>query len=794
MNLKILAILQKEVRIFFNSFLGFIFLIIFVGLHSWLFFKSFFLIGQSSMDAFFSILPWTLLFLVPSISMRIWAEEYRQGTIEILLTSGTPIWRIILSKFLSGAFLLLIALILTLPIAYTVIYYGNPDIGIIITSYIGALLLGMSYLAIGQYISSITKNQMVAFLLSIFVCFLFYIIGEPVVTTFLPTFLTSLLQYIGIGNHYYSTIIGVIDTRDIFFYLCFIFIFLYFNYLSLKSNYKSKKINILVLSTVFIVAIFAVNLLSSVKYSRFDFTEDKIYTFSDSTKKILSSIEKPVKVKVFLSNNLPPQAVKLSKDLKNNLSEFYKLADGNFELEYIDPIKNEEYQQLAAQFGISHMNLQLFSNDKQERVSVYISLAIVDEDKNVSADAKFEEKYRKYEVISDITSISGLELEFVKAIKKVSSKDLKKAAILDAYSTTKVVSGINDTSETESTPLLDVIKGNYDVEFVELNDKDTKELDGIDTLFIIGIKENLSNEIAEKIIKFVENGGNLVFLADKFYASEKNETMLYNTDFSNLLNRFGISISNNIVVDKYNVNATFKTQFGYTNMPYVFFVNLKNFSNTNIITKKISSLVLPWTSYLEIKNIPDVSITTLAKTSRYSSIVKTKEMVKEEVKKYGEDEDKTDLITPEIAENIDKETEKEKEFVEVLKEKNISLNPDQNFDFTSSETNSLPVAVLAKGQNTGQVFVMSNSRFLNGQFIGQVRGNYELIANLVDYFSYGDDFITIRSKVAQDRPIEHPDSVTIPKFINTILIPVLILVTFFTRIYLRNRKKHWHFE
>ena len=222
----ILAIIQKEFRIFFNSAIGYVFLAVFLSFSGWMFFRMFFLLGQVDMRDFFLLLPWTFLFLIPSFTMRSWAEETRSGTIETLFTSGISPIKIVLAKASSIGLFLLLALALTLPFALSIASLGNLDWGVVWISYLGALLLGCAYISIGLLVSAITKNQIVAFLISILVCFAFYIVGEGFVTIFFPSFVGEILGQIGLGAHYKSMIRGVIDTRDIIFYVSFISIFL----------------------------------------------------------------------------------------------------------------------------------------------------------------------------------------------------------------------------------------------------------------------------------------------------------------------------------------------------------------------------------------------------------------------------------------------------------------------------------------------------------------------------------------------------------------------------------------
>jgi len=226
---KIYTLFKKELMGYFNSPIAYIFLAIFLVVGNWLFFNSFFLIGQANMRNYFILLPWIFLFLTPAITMRLWAEEKRSGTIEFLLTLPITDWQIILGKFFGALAFLGVALLLSITLPATVMSLGQPDLGPIIGSYLGALFMGATYLAIGLFISSLTKNQIVAFMFSIAGCFLLYIVGIDFIVATSPQFLAPVLKFIGIGTHFDNIARGVIDTKDIIYYISFIWLFLWLN-------------------------------------------------------------------------------------------------------------------------------------------------------------------------------------------------------------------------------------------------------------------------------------------------------------------------------------------------------------------------------------------------------------------------------------------------------------------------------------------------------------------------------------------------------------------------------------
>lgn len=223
------TLFKKELMSYFNSPIAYIFIGVFLVVGNWLFFNYFFLIGQASMRNYFSILPWIFLFLSPAITMRLWAEEKKSGTVEFLLTLPITDWQVVLAKFFSALAFLSITLLLTITLPITISIIGDIDVGQIIGSYLGALFLGGSYLALGLFISSLTKNQIIAFVLGLVACFAAFIIGAPFVLASAPQFAMPTMKFLGLGSHFYNISKGVIDSKDIIYYCSFIFIFLWLN-------------------------------------------------------------------------------------------------------------------------------------------------------------------------------------------------------------------------------------------------------------------------------------------------------------------------------------------------------------------------------------------------------------------------------------------------------------------------------------------------------------------------------------------------------------------------------------
>jgi ABC-2 type transport system permease protein len=232
---KTLTLFKRELAGYFATPVAYVFIVIFLILTGMLAFQlgDFYSRGQADLQPFFTWHPWLYLFLIPAISMRLWAEERKLGTIELLMTLPVTLWQTVLAKFLAAWCFTAIALFLTFPMWITVNYLGDPDNGVILASYIGSLLMAGGFLAIGACISAVTKNQVIAFVISVVICFLFILAGLPAVLDFVRPVTTQgiadAVASFSFLTHFASITKGVIEWRDALFFASLIACFLFAN-------------------------------------------------------------------------------------------------------------------------------------------------------------------------------------------------------------------------------------------------------------------------------------------------------------------------------------------------------------------------------------------------------------------------------------------------------------------------------------------------------------------------------------------------------------------------------------
>ena len=238
----ILIIAKRELGAYFGTPLAYVFAVIFVALTGVFafYFGNFFDRGQADLAGFFLYHPWLYLILVPAIAMRLWAEERKSGTIELLMTLPVSTWEAILGKFLAAWAFIGVALMLTFPMWITVNMLGDPDNGVIFTIYIGSFLMAGAFLAIGSAISALSKNQVIAFIVSAVICFLFVMSGVEMVQNtaklVLPEFLVQAVSQLSFLTHFDKVARGLLDLPSVFYYLSMIAFFLFANVVIIEQK------------------------------------------------------------------------------------------------------------------------------------------------------------------------------------------------------------------------------------------------------------------------------------------------------------------------------------------------------------------------------------------------------------------------------------------------------------------------------------------------------------------------------------------------------------------------------
>lgn len=410
---KILSITGKELKLYFGSPMALIFVGVFLALTLFVFFwvDSFFARGAADVRALFEWMPLLLILLVSALTMHQWSREEESGNLQVLLTMPVRLIELVAGKFLSALALVALALGLTLFLPLTVQSLGNLDWGPVIGGYLAALMLASSYIAIGLFVSSRTDNQLVALIGTAFICGLLQAVGSPVVTNLFGAAAGDLLRLFGAGSRFESIERGVIDLRDLVYYLTLAGLFLALNILSLDSKRWSRGAHLRAhrLNGGLGFALAGLNLLvfnlliAPANAARLDLTQHREYSLSDVTKNLLAGLQEPLLIRGYFSEESHPLLSPLAPRIKDMLREYELAANGKLQLEFIDPLTNPELEREANQIhGIRPTPLQVNDRGGLSLVNVYFDVLIAYGDQ--SAALNFSE------VIEVVDTPLGIEV------------------------------------------------------------------------------------------------------------------------------------------------------------------------------------------------------------------------------------------------------------------------------------------------------------------------------------------------------------------------------------------------
>lgn len=337
----ILIIMRRELFSLYTSPIGYIFMIVFLAVSVGLYITTFFVFPMADMRSYFGNLPVILCVFVPAVTMRVWAEERKENTWEMLLTFPMRARELVLGKFLATLIFFCVTLAGTLTVPIMLASLGNPDLGAIMSGYLGTVLLGALFLAIGILFSGFFKDQIVAFVVTLLACFTLFLLGTNLIAgvlddvfgqdSFMSGFGSVLSQLLGVIDHYDAFTRGVVELGDVVYFLVWTAVFLYLNvqYVGERHRPNAKKIYATSIALCVVIGMAFNWLLADMSLGRFDFTEDKIYTVSDATGEILSELEDDVQIKLYISpdDQMPTELKSLEEDITAKLEEL-QIASG----------------------------------------------------------------------------------------------------------------------------------------------------------------------------------------------------------------------------------------------------------------------------------------------------------------------------------------------------------------------------------------------------------------------------------------------------------------------------------
>lgn len=377
---------RKEMTLFFSSPIAWLFFCCFAALTLFIVFwgEAFFARNIADVRPMFEWMPILLILLCSTLTMRMWSEERRTGTLEHLMTQPASLWSFAVGKYVACVGLLILALLIILPLPLSISYLTDLDWGPVLAGFLATLLLGSAYLSIGLFVSARTQNQIVSLIGSVALCSLFYIIGHSVIVDTLGQRAGEWLQSLGTGSRFDAITRGIIDIADLIYYLSLALVFLALTVYSIerarwtqmgaKTGHRRWQLatGLLVLNAI------ALNLwVSQVDSWRMDTTRGQQYTLSDATKNYLSQLQEPLTLRGYFSSKTHPLLTPLVPQMRDLLSEYEVAGEGRVRVEIIDPLENPEAEAEAnQQFGIEPVPFQVADRYQSSIVSSYFDVLV----------------------------------------------------------------------------------------------------------------------------------------------------------------------------------------------------------------------------------------------------------------------------------------------------------------------------------------------------------------------------------------------------------------------------------
>ena len=414
-------VFKREFRSYFLSPIAYIVISVFLVASGWFFFSPFFLNDRADLREFFTLLPLVLSFVVPAITMRLFADEYRGGTFEITRTHPISLAAVISGKFVAAVALVAVMLLPTVSYAIFVSFLGELDWGPVIGGYVGALFLGAMITAIGLFASSLTKNQIVAYIIGIALAFFFTTLDRMLL--FLPGNLAGLFQYLGADFHFQNIARGVVDTRDLIYFLTLPALALYATGLVLAPpQFRGRERATVGLElgahAAFLLFIVVVTFASGSLFARVDLTQNRIHSLSPVSGDTVAALREPVTVRAFFSSNLPSPFNNVEQSLRDLLGSYALRNPELFNYAFYSMTKPEESlnlrtaedlsenERLAQQYGIIPIQIQQVEQDEIKLINAYMGVTVIHGDTARTLGAVVSPEQLEYELTTTIRALT----------------------------------------------------------------------------------------------------------------------------------------------------------------------------------------------------------------------------------------------------------------------------------------------------------------------------------------------------------------------------------------------------
>ncbi|MCP4583968.1 MAG: ABC transporter permease subunit [candidate division Zixibacteria bacterium] len=801
----IMTIFRREFAAYFNVPIAYIFIVVFLAVNSGLFMTSFFLAGTADMRGFFALLPITLIIFIPAITMRLWSEDSKGGTIALLQSFPITPGHLVLGKFLASYLFYLITLASTMVIPIMIMFLGNPDLGPIIGGYFGAALLGAFYLSIGLFISSLFKDQIIAFILSMVACFVFYMVGTDYISIILDGWVSGLgsglMATVGTANHFSSIERGVLDIRDIIYFISYTSLFLWLNSVIVEQVMRRLADKRFIANAfVGLAVIFMVNLVvGGMNFGRFDLTDGNIYTVSPASKNILRKLkDAPVTIRYYVSpkQKMPAAMKNIEQDVTDMLREFELVSD-QVKFEVIDPTSDVDVTSKLEEKGIMPFDARSIEKDSFGIKRIFSALAVSYLDK-------------PEEVLPQVVpqNLAGLEYELLSRIFRMTMETKPTVVLMAPYDVSQQDPRMQQymrnmgqevpEKEDRYKQIAQLLsRENYNVIRTELTEADP--LPAEYDLLIVLSPRSLSDRQRYEINKALVSGKNVVMGVQNYkfdYAPQRGGGLRVTPNptkpvVNDLLSHYGVTVNDDILMDNNQEMLSVPTQrnigglFNATvdtpvKLPVQIKITDQNMNPDISITNRVSALLYLWGSGLEADKAK------LAELGLEHQILFESSPTTWTIPFGGTPIMPTD-INPREHEIIGEQPLAmmvSGQFPNAYQGTSMPSWPGQNDSMAAAITEETLI------EAPGKLLLYGCGEMFSDQILGAA-GNALLMLNSVDALVLGDDLINVRTKLMTQRFIQETSATAkmFWRFFVIILLPVILVAIGIARYMMRRKRR-----
>jgi ABC-type uncharacterized transport system involved in gliding motility auxiliary subunit/ABC-type transport system involved in multi-copper enzyme maturation permease subunit len=726
------VVARRELKALFDHPTGYILLVVFLVVNDFLFFRQAYLQGTATLRPMLDLLPWVLLFLVPAATMRALSEDIRSGTLEVVLAQPLTEVQLLGGKYVGQVLFLWIAVALTIPIVVGLSFGADLHAGVIVAQYVGAALLVAGLAAVGVWASSITRNQITAFIVGLAVMFPLILVGLNPLIVGLPPALSQVAQSLGVLTHFENIARGVIDLRDAVYFITLAGVFLTFAYLALmrrKLAHGGPALRRLQLGTALLaVALVVVNLFGRHIGGRVDLTPNNAYTLSNATKDILGALDDIVTIKLFVSDELPTQFVVSRRDVEDLLRDFRSAGGDNLRVVQVTPANDEEAEQEAQQIGIPPVQFNVYGEAEFQIKSGYFGLAVQYADGTETIPFIERTDDLEYQLVSAIRSLTRTEQSVVGLVTESDPRDQR-----GGFQTLRAA-----------------LQEGHDVRSLTPNDS-TPIADDIEVLVVAGSPMFLSDSQAQRYTAFLERGGGMLVLAR---GAQMQQQQLMAQSFPPAWNRvlepYGVTIRGDLAFDL-SSNEAVSMGGGVGGfrilVNYPFWMRVLS-TREAVINRDIEVLLMPWASTIDTSEAAAGTVTPLFVTSRAAGSESGRIMIMPQ-RDFPQDSLGRQLV-------------------------GVLVNP------TAAGDTTLP---------RGRVVVVGNSEFVTDGMAQGGGAAIKFALNAVDWLAEDESLIAIRAKDRTPPPLvfESETLRDVVKYGNVLGVPTLLILLAALRLLRRKR-------